>query len=251
MKKFLIGLLIFFVLIIAALAILPSLYKEEIKAKIDQEVAKSLTAEVFWDIDKFSVSMFRRFPNLDVQMGDFGVAGLNEFAGDTLANVDQFHLTLDLMSVISGDKMVIKGITMDGPSIYLIMLENGKANWDIVKVDSAVVAQDVNAGTTEFNLEIKEWEITNGQVVYIDETLPMYMLLRGVDHTGSGDFTQDIFDLVTHTEAQSFNVEFDGIKYLENEKLDAEMTMSINLPEFKYTFKENRLRINEFEKVGS
>jgi hypothetical protein len=52
-----------------------------------------------------------------------------------------------------------------------------------------------------------------------------------LDHTGSGDFTQDLFTLSTTTHADSRpTVVFDGIKYLKNVKADIKADLDMDMP---------------------
>jgi hypothetical protein len=49
------------VLILAAAFIVPIVFKDDIKAAIDKELAKSVNADVVFDVDKFSLSLFQQF----------------------------------------------------------------------------------------------------------------------------------------------------------------------------------------------
>ena len=72
-------------LILMAAILIPVIFKNDIKNAIDAELDKSLNATVFYDVDDFSVSLFRSFPNLSIRMGDFGIKGEGIFEEDTLA----------------------------------------------------------------------------------------------------------------------------------------------------------------------
>src|SRR5690606_23582150 len=130
-------------------------------------------------------------------------------------------------------------IEMVKPNILVKVLEDGIANYDIAIADTTV---DVTADTTaggEFSLGIEQWEITDGKIVYDDRSVGFYVSLEGVQHSGSGDFTQDILDLNTKTVAEPVIVRFDGTEYITDKRLEADITINLNLPESKYTFKEN------------
>jgi uncharacterized protein involved in outer membrane biogenesis len=77
MKKAIKWVLIIFggllVLIVAAALILPAVFKDDIKAAIDKELAKSVNADVLFEADKFDLSLFKNFPNITATMEDFGV----------------------------------------------------------------------------------------------------------------------------------------------------------------------------------
>jgi len=108
MKKVLLFLLGFIVLVIVALAAIPYFFKDDIKQTIDQQMAESLNADVYFDADKFSLSLFSSFPDLTVSLADFGVANQAPFAGDTLVQVEQFELTIDLSSINFGSNIMIE-----------------------------------------------------------------------------------------------------------------------------------------------
>lgn len=226
------------------LAAAPLLLKNVIKKKVDAEIAKKVEANVYFDGDKFGLSFFRNFPNLTVSLGDFSIAGRGDFEGDTLASGKAFRLILDPFSLAS-DKIKIKGVYLDHPKILAKVLKNGKANWDIYKSEPQK-PEEKQQEPASFALKIDRWEIENGTIVYDDRSLPFRMVLQNVDHTGSGDFTQDIFDLVTETTIEKAMAEYDGVRYLNNNRLDLDATVEIDVPKSRYTFKKNTCRVNDF-----
>src|SRR5690606_39323147 len=83
------------ILILAAAFILPVIFKDDIKAAIDKELAKSVNADVFFDVDKFDLSLFKHFPNVTVTMGDLGVINRAPFAGEVLFATEQFQVNVN------------------------------------------------------------------------------------------------------------------------------------------------------------
>ena len=73
MKKFLIIIASIFVLIIAAAFIVPAVFKDDIKAVVDDALAESVNADIVWDTEDFSLSLFRNFPNVTAGLNNFGV----------------------------------------------------------------------------------------------------------------------------------------------------------------------------------
>lgn len=73
LKKLLIGIAIFLVIMVTAAAILPSLFKDDIKAAIDKQIAASVNADVVFDVNNFSLSIFRHFPNITAEIRELGV----------------------------------------------------------------------------------------------------------------------------------------------------------------------------------
>ena len=230
-------------MLIAAAALIPYLFKDQIKARLDQEIANSVNARVLFETDDVSISLLRNFPNLSLGVDQLTVIGKDSFATDTLAYIPSFRMGLDLMSVIGGNTVKIRSVTLDEPVINLIMLKSGKANWDIMIPDTTAVA---DTATSDFSLAIKGWQVNNGRLCYEDRSLPMSLVAHHVEHSGSGDFEQNVFDMVSHTRADRFTMTYDGVKYLDKTLLDAEVAMAMDLNQSLYTFKENNVRLNAF-----
>ena len=244
LKKIAIGLLIFVVVLVAAAFILPVIFKDDIKAAIDREIAKSVNADVVFDADKFSLTLFRNFPNITVEMRDFGVINREPFAGEVLFATEKLEVEVNLKDVLFGDKLKIKGITLIRPIINVRVLEDGRANYDI-----AIPSADTTTTTEEpgeFSFGIDRWQVVEADIVYDDKSIPFFLELKNVNHKGSGDFSQASFDLRTSTVADTVNVGYAGDLYLANKRAQIDAVISISEEFSKYTFKENSARINDF-----
>ncbi len=245
MKKLFIIIGIIFVIFLGAAFALPLIFKDDILAAVDKAIDNSVNAEVYYDPGKFDLTLFKNFPNVTVSMGDFGVVGVEEFAGDTLADIQSFDLIVNLKSVIFDEQPRISGIHLDQPRIYVKVLENGKANYDIAKPsEEETVAEDTT--TSNVSIGIDEWKITDGRIVYDDRTLPFYMELDEMNHTGSGDFTLDVFDMKTETNIERAILSYDGVAYVSGQSFDADIDMNMDLENFKFTFSENTVKLNDF-----
>jgi hypothetical protein len=246
MKKVFIGLGIFLVVLLAAAALMPYLFKDKVKEVLDKQIEKNVAAKVIYSTDDVSLSVFRHFPNLSLTVNNLTVIGLDSFQRDTLAALPAFSMGLDLMSVISGGELKVKSVHLQNPSIKLVVLKSGRANWEIFKTDTTLTAPESPADTSHFNMAINGWEIENGKLVYEDRSIPFGLAAHHVNHTGSGDFESNVFDMVSKTTADGFTMTYDGINYLENTRLDADVTLGMDLNKSLFTFKENKIQINEF-----
>lgn len=243
-KKILLALGVLLIVLVAAAFILPVVFKDKIKAAIDKELAKSLNADVVFDVNKFSLSLFSNFPNLTAEMRDFGVFNREPFAGEYLFAADALRVEVNLKDVLFGDQLRIKGLTLVQPLINVLVLEDGRANYDIaIPSDEAV---EESSEPTQFSFGIDHWQIIDGDIVYDDRSLPFKLTLKSVNHSGSGDFTQDVFDLKTKTTADTLTVAYDGVEYITNKRAMIDAIISISEDYTKYTFKENQAWINDF-----
>ena len=245
MKKVLIIIGSILGVLLLLLILIPVLFKDTIFRKVDEQLAKTINAEVNYDADKIGLSLLRNFPNVTASLEDFSIVGRDRFAGDTLLATDRFEIVLDLMSVISGDQMEIKALELENPLVQILVLEDGTANYDIA-IEEDSLPQETDAAATEFNVGIDHWKMTNGRIIYDDRSIPIRIVMEEVDHSGSGDFTQDIFDMDTYTLAKSSSLVFDGVEYVSDKRLEADVKMEMNLPEMKFTFKENTAKLNDF-----
>lgn len=247
MKKVLIAFLVLIVLLVAAAFIVPVIFKDDIKAAIDKELAATIDADIYFEPENFSLSVFRNFPNITASLKEFGVINRAPFEGEILFAAEELEIEVNLKSVLFGDQMRLKGITLNGPVINLIVLEDGSSNYDIMiaSEEEEVVEETTDEGG-EVTFGIDHWGINNGSVVYDDRSVPFYLKLSGLDHSGSGDFSLTVFDLDTYTEADTLVVGYDGDIYLSNKRLVADATLSMDLDQMKFTFKENSVQVNEF-----
>lgn len=244
MKKVLIILGGLILVVLASAFVLPIVFKDDIKTAIDRQLAESINAEVVFDIDNFSLSFFRNFPNLTATMKDFGIVNREPFSGEVLFAADELSVEVNLKDILFGDQLSIKGISVDNPIINILVLEDGRANYDIAIASSDSVAESTES--SDFSFRIDHWEIKNADLIYDDRSIPYRLELRHMDHSGSGDFTQDVFDLTTKTRADSVSTSFDGVEYLSNKRVQLDAVIAISEEYSRYEFRDNSAFVNDF-----
>jgi hypothetical protein len=247
MKKLLIILLVIVVVLVGAAIALPIIFKDDIKLAIQKAVSENVKARVYFDENKIGVSLFKSFPDLTLTLRDFGVVGIGVFEQDTLFSASRFAITVDIKSIISGSNINLKSIGLDDPNIFVLVLEDGTANYDIM-IDSGEETEEVeteDAGE-EMKIGIQSWKISNGHIVYYDQSMDFIAGLYGLNHEGSGDFTTSVFDMDTHTDIEKLLMSFGGVDYLRNQKLIADITMNMDLDAMKFTFRDNSVKLNDF-----
>lgn len=242
LKWFLIIFGAFIVLFLAAATILPAVFKDDIKAVLEKEVAKSVNADVVFD--DFNISFFSNFPNVTAGLDDLGVMNREPFAGEVLFATDKFEVEVNLVDILFRDALKVKGISLIRPVINIKVLKDGRANYDIAIPSADTTAVEEESG--DFSFGIDHWEIVDGDISYNDQSMDFILNLSGLNHSGSGDFTQDAFDLKTRTLADSASTSFAGVEYLTNKKVEIDATLNISEDYTKYTFKDNKAKVNDF-----
>ncbi|HJS54217.1 MAG TPA: AsmA-like C-terminal region-containing protein, partial [Chitinophagaceae bacterium] len=177
---------------------------------------------------------------------ELSVAGINEFAKDTLISAKTLDASVDLISAIKGKDIKVYGVYLESPRIHALMNKEGKANWDIARPDSDTTGLP-DTSPSEFKMNLKRYRISNGYISYKDESSNMSAEISGLDHEGSGDFTSDIFTLSTKTEVDAANFMYASIPYLNKTKTDIDADIKIDNSTNTYTFKTDDISINDLK----
>jgi hypothetical protein len=236
------GGLVFLVLIL--LVLVPVIFKDNLVQLVKDEANKNLNATV--NFGDFDLSIFSNFPNLTFTINDVEVAGIEDFEGVKLAKIGTLSTTLDVMNVVTGSQISINSISVENADFYIKVLETGKANYDEAKPsEETEEATPEEEGGGDFKMALKEYSLKNVNFVYDDALYAFFMEMRSFNHTGKGDFTLDVFLLETKSTIEQFTMKYENLAYLKNTKVDLDMNLEMDLTNFKFTFKENELMLNQ------
>lgn len=244
MRKFLIFLGVLIGLIIVSLVLVPILFKDDIKAALDKELDKSLNAKVVLNEDKLSLSLIKDFPDVSVTIGDFAIINKAPFEGDTLFYAGELNAGLNLFSLF-GDQIQINKIGIKNPVVNILYNKDGAANYDITK-STGEAENPADSSASSVDIGIQQWSIENGRVVYWDQGGDMKMVIEGLNHQGSGDFSKNIFDMETSSSIDALSFWYEGDNYLNRKKVQADIIMAMDLDNMKFTFKDNTVKLNDF-----
>ena len=236
-----------FFLLIILIILLPILFKDEIVQFIKEEANASLNAEL--DFGKVDLSLLSTFPKFSLEINDLTLTGVDEFEGVELVEIKQTNLKLNLWSVIGGDQYEISSVGLVEPKIHVLVLSDGKANYDIATSDSTGIESiDEEVGeSAPLKLALEEYYIEKGSIVYDDQLYLMYMELEGLNHKGSASVNGTTYLIETLSDIGGVTFGYDNINYLSQTVTDIKCNMEINMPEneMKFIFKENEVVLNE------
>ena len=97
----------------------------------NEQINRNINAKA--SFDDIKLSFFKQFPYLSVGIKELAVVGIEEFEGDTLLYIESFDVAANVISAIKMENIEIKKIAIVKPVVNGIILETGKANWDIAK----------------------------------------------------------------------------------------------------------------------
>lgn len=243
-KKILIGLGVFVIILVSAAILIPIVFKDDIKKAIDKEIAKNINADVIFSADNFDLTVFKNFPNITIEIKELGVFNHAPFDGTALFVADEIGIELNLKDVIFGDQLRLNGISLIQPQIEIKVLKNGQANYDVTYPSTSTEVAE--SEPSQFSFGIDHWEVVNGSLMYDDQSIPFAMLLKGLNHSGSGNFNEVSFDLTTSSTVDSVTVSYDGIEYLTNKKAVLNAIIGISEDYSLFKFKDNTAKLNDF-----
>lgn len=229
------------VLIVAMIAI-PFLFKDKIKTAVLNAANEKLNATV--DIKDFGLNLFSNFPNATLSLNDASVVGVGDFQKDTLLSAKSASVTIDLMSLF-GSEYNISKINLDKASIYTKVLEDGRANWDIMKVDSTASASTESGSA--FKLNLKKITVNDCSFVYQNDSTKMKVTLNKWNGDLHGDFSASETTLNTNSTIGEVTFVMDGIPYLNKIQGVADATINANLDKMQFSFKESNLQLNDLK----
>lgn len=232
--------IVLLLLVISAFAI-PYFFKDQIKAKILTAINEKVDAKVaFADAD---LSLFKNFPNASVNIEKLSIINKAPFEGDTLVAFEELNLKMAIGQLFNSDDepMQIDGIDSKNGLINIIINKNGVGNYDIALKEES----KANDGKSKpLSLKIKEYAVANFKFKYYDEKSKIKLVLDSINHEGTGDFAASKLDLVTKTTTK-VSLDMDKVNYMKNIAISLDAVLGIDLDQSKYTFKENKAKINE------
>lgn len=232
---------IILLLLVISAFVIPYFFKDQIKAKILTSINEKVDAKVaFVDAD---LSLFRNFPNASVSIEKLSIINKAPFEGDTLVAFDELNLKMSIKELFKGDKepINIDGISSKNGLINIIFNKDGIGNYDIALNDKNNIEDEKSK---PLSLKIKDYSVENFKFKYYDEKSKIKMVLDSINHEGTGDFASSKLDLVTKSTAK-VSLDMDKVNYMKNVGISLDAVLGIDLDKSKYTFKENKAKINE------
>jgi hypothetical protein len=229
-------------LILIVLFIVPILFKGKIKTKVEEVINESVNAQV--SFDSYKLGFFRNFPNLSFSLNEVSVAGIDKFQGDTLAAFKSFDLVFNLSSLFKRTGYEVNSIVFDMAVVKAIVLKDGSANWDIIKETTEA---ETDTTSSSFKVKLKKVEIRNTSVSYVDAESDMSAYLNNLNLKLVGDMTASETDLLITLNIGALDLIMEDVKYLNKAIVDAKIGLLANLDDYKFTFGENYLAINDLK----
>ena len=232
------------VAIIVLLMVLPMVFKGKIETIVKQEGNKLLNAQ--FDFDNLDISLLSNFPQASITLEDFWLKGIGDFENDTLLQAGELTAAVNLMSLFGDGGYEISKIIIDDTKAKAIVLEDGRPNWDVMKVDSTATetVEETDSTSSPFSIQLKKLNIDNLTLIYDDRQAGMYAEVIDLDASCSGDLGSERTTIKLDSETPSVTFRMGGVPFLSKASIGAEMDIDADLAANKFTLKENTLSLN-------
>lgn len=231
---------IFLLLVVAAMAVAPFVFKDKVKTLVLSEANKLINAE--FGFGKLGINLFSEFPKASVAIEDFWLRGKDEFDTDTLAYVGHASVAVDLKSLFGNGGFDITKILVKDTYLKAIVLEDGRPNWDIMYPSEEEQEEDTTASA--FRIVLQKVMVDNLNIIYDDRQANMYAHIEDFGATCSGDMAADQALLELKVAIAALTFKMDDIPLLNKANIGANINVDANFTDGVYTLKDNTLSLN-------
>lgn len=230
--------------ILILLLVLPLAFKGKIETLVKTEGNKMLNGQ--FDFRSLNISLLRHFPQASLTLEDFWLKGEGDFATDTLVKAGELTATVNLLSLM-GSNYEISRIYVEDTYLHAIVLEDGRANWDVMKTDSTATVEETTEESSPFAISLRKVKFDNVNLVYDDRQGKMYAELHDLQLTCSGDFASEHSAVELEAETDGVTFQMNGVPFLSNAEIATRMNVDADFANGKYTLEDNMFRLNAIE----
>jgi len=237
LKKTTIVISTLFLLLIIVLTIVPYVFKDEITAKLETIANEKLDAKVRFD--QIGLSVFKHFPALTIYAKNVNIVSKKkQFEATNIVKAGRVSAGLNFYSLLKG-KIVLDAVYLDEADLNLEIDAKGNANFNILKPSKV-------SDTTQTEFNIKRVVIKQTNISYNDKSALLKFKVQDLNYKGKGDLSADLFDLDSNVKIKSFDFSLNGVDYVRNKPINAEIITYIDAKALKFKFERNVIRIKNF-----
>ena len=228
--------------LIVLLVVSPFIFKGNLEKMLKRTINKNLNATVAWE--NLDLSLISSFPDATLQLNNFSITNKAPFEGDTLVSGKKLNLEMGFMQLFKSKDLQIDAITLDQAFINIKIDSLGNTNYDIALKDDAPIINDKPSTDDSFTFQLKNYEIKDSRITYLDEEGKILLTLTEVQHKGSGDLSEEVSNLDTQTSAFA-SFKMDDTEYLTNNRIALNAIFNIDFKSMKISFLKNEGKIND------
>jgi AsmA protein len=232
---------IFVAFILFLMFIIPLLFPGTISDQVKIFANKRLAGKL--DYKKTHLTFFRHFPSLTVSIDDLLLLGSKPFQQDTLLSAKEVAVGINLKNLIFNGEVKIDEIYVTDAYANVFVNSKGQANYNVYKSEPSSAPKDTTGKGTSIKLDLIKFR--NWHIWYNDRPAKILVDAKGLDYTGKGGLSEDIFDLKTDLEIDQLDFSLNRIYYARQKSLRADLITRINTNALTLVLRKNELKIND------
>ncbi|MCJ8154067.1 AsmA-like C-terminal region-containing protein [Chryseobacterium sp. SSA4.19] len=232
---------IFIASVLFLMFILPILFPGTISAQVKIFANKHLAGKL--DYRKTHLTFFRHFPSLTVSVDDFLLKGSKPFQNDTLLSAREVSVGINLKNLIFDRQVKIDEIYVTDAYANVFVNTKGEANYNVYVSKPSKKPKDTSSAGPSIKLDLIK--LKNWNIKYNDHAARVLVDAKGLNYTGKGGLSEDIFDLKTDLDIDKLDFSLNRVYYAQQKRLHADLITRINTNALTFVLRKNELRINE------
>lgn len=221
--------------------IIPILFPGTISQQVKIFANKHLAGEL--NYKKTHLTFFRHFPSLTVSVDDFVLKGSRPFEQDTLLAAREVAAGINLKNLIFDREIKIDEIYVNDATANVFVNSKGEANYNVYVSKPSEKPKDTTKAGASIKLDLIK--LKNWNIKYNDHAANILVKAKGLNYTGKGGLSEDIFDLETDLDIDQLDFALNRIWYAQQKTLHADLITRINTNALTFVLRKNELRINE------
>ncbi len=162
------------------------------------------------ELGKADLTLFKTFPNVGIDIEN--VALINPMEGspsDTLANIDNLTVVLDLKKLLKEKEIVIRKCILEDAFVNLYIDTLGNNNFNVFKTKED---NDTTKTTFDYLVDIEEVKLKNTDLIYTDNRNEMTAHSRGLNLDLKGKMQDKDIDADLSLNAEDFTLKTKAIQ---------------------------------------
>ncbi|WP_411812903.1 AsmA-like C-terminal region-containing protein [Chryseobacterium scophthalmum] len=221
--------------------IIPILFPGKVSEQVKLFANKHLAGEL--DYKKTHLTFFRHFPSLTVSVDDFLLKGSKPFQNDTLLAAKEVAVGINLKNLIFDGEVKIDEIYVTDAYANVFVNTKGEANYNVYVSKPSEKPKDTTSTGASIKLDLIK--LRNWNIKYNDHAARVLVDAKGLNYTGKGGLSEDIFDLETDLDIDKLDFSLNRIYYAKQKTLHADLITRINTNALTFVLRKNELRIND------
>lgn len=245
MKKLFILLLILIVLGLVAMVAVPVMFKQKLLQVAVNTLNDQLDTKV--EVADLKLSVWKDFPQLNLELQDVVVRGTSPFEKDTLLSVSHLRTTTPLKTLFHPSDIEIGRLVVDGVRLKLLVNKAGEKNWEIRQLSENSVQSDVSeTGTSnDIHLKLNEFTVQDAAFLYQDENSGIQLVLSGIFSSLAGEMYGEKSTIDIQALAQEFDLSYNKIRYISKTALSLNTKLASDFEAQTFSFNNGELQINQ------